>query len=253
VQIVGRLEVTGDPDGSSLHADSIVSRARGMQSDGAGVLELALHSRNWGDEGSGLADIIAAIQTLKLLVAIRTPHFGVLRRAIAAGVNIVDCMDESLIAGVRGLAAAHGTTLVVTARMDGNNRREENPVDRLIAAIDNIARICAQDGLPVGQIIVAVGADRTIPEAEALLSLRSISRIVAAGYRVMVNIDDGKSAVVGQDLRDAATIGASVGVATWAVLQGAQQVRAHDVRTAWRAVTMTNAVLDPTWQPSSCQ
>jgi len=252
VQIVGRLEVTGDPDGRSLHQDAIVSRATGMQCDGAGVLELTLHSRNWGNEGSGLPDIIGALQNLQLCMAIRTPHFGVVRRAIVAGVDIVDCMDESLMARVRGLAATHETTLVVTARMDGNNRREEDSVDRLIAAIDHIARICAQDGLPVGQIIVAVGAGRAIPETEALLSLRSISRIVAGGYRVMVNIDDGESAAFGQDPRDAPTVGASVSVATWAVLQGAQLVRAHDVRTAWRAVTMTNAVLDPTWQPSSC-
>lgn len=250
MQIVGRLEVTVEPDGSSLRADSIVSRAVEMQSDGAGVLELALDSRTWGDDGGGLAEIIAAVQTLRLLVAIRTPHFEVLRRAIVAGVDIVDCMDENLMARVRLLAAAHGTALVVTACVDGKNDREENPVDRLIAAIDNLARTCSKDGLPVGQIIVAIGTDRAIPETEAMLSLRSISRIVAAGYRVMVNIDCGESAVVGQVPGDARTIGVSVGIATWAVLQGAQMVRARDVRTAWRAVTMTNAVLDPAWQPS---
>lgn len=252
VQIVGRLEVIGQLDAGSLQPDAIVSRATAMQCDGAGVLELTLHTRDWGDERSGLSDIIRALQDLQLRVAIRTPHLGVAHRAIVAGVDIVDCMDESVMSRVRGLAAAHGTALVVTPRMGMENRRETDPSDRLLAAIDHIVRACAQDGLQVGQIIVAAGADRAIPQTDALLSLRYFSQIVTGGYRVMVNLDDEESAAVGQEQRDAQTIGANVSVATWAVVQGAQLVRAHDVRTAWRAVTMVSAVLDPTWHPASC-
>jgi dihydropteroate synthase len=250
--VMGILNVTPDSfsdGGEWFESERAIMRAHEMIAEGADIVDVGGESTRPGAEpvpaDEELRRVVPVVEALagSVRVSVDTTKEAVAEAAVHAGATLINDVSATLWpAAARlgvGWVAMHRKGTAATMQRDPHY----DDVAREVAAmlVDRAGRAAAA-GVAEVWIDPGIGFGKTVDHNLRLLG--SLGDLVATGYPVMVGTSrksflgtlartaDGSPAPVGQRLA------ASLATATWAMQQGVQMVRVHDV-----AATVQAAVL----------
>ncbi len=250
--MMGILNVTPDSfsdGGEWFESERAIMRAHEMIAEGADVVDVGGESTRPGAEpvpaDEELRRVVPVVEALagSVRVSVDTTKEAVAEAAVHAGASLINDVSATLWpAAARlgvGWVAMHRKGTAATMQRDPHY----DDVAREVAAmlVDRAGRAAAA-GVAEVWIDPGIGFGKTVDHNLRLLG--SLGDLVATGYPVMVGTSrksflgtlartvDGLPAPVDERLA------ASLATATWAMQQGVQMVRVHDV-----AATVQAAVL----------
>lgn len=253
---MGVLNVTPDSfsdGGSWARPEEAIARGRDLIAEGADVVDVGGESTRPGaepvDEATELARVLPVVEALAPLVrvSIDTTKPAVARAAVAAGATLVNDISASL----HEVAAECGVGWVAMHMQGTPRTMQQAPrYDDVVAEVAAFlgARAEAAEAAGVGEVWLDPGIGFGKSVAHNLALLAGLDRLVALGRPVLVGTSRksfvGRLAAASDARRPGAPIPdpdtlepvavgdrleGSLATATWAVLQGARMVRAHDV------------------------
>ncbi len=263
-RLMGVVNVTPDSfsdGGETETVDAAVARGLTMAAAGADIIDVGGESTRPGalpvepaSEAERVVPVIQALAAEGLLVSVDSRHATVMAEAIAGGARIVNDVtaltgDPDALDVVVGARAS-----VVLMHMQGEprtmqeNPRYANPVHDVAAWLAARVAVCLDAGLDTSCIAVdpGIGFGKTVDHNVALLSAVASLRDLGAALLVGVS----RKSFIAKLSRDAPVkerLGGSVAAALWAVANGADIVRVHDVAATaqafavWRAISGTVA------------
>jgi dihydropteroate synthase len=250
--VMGILNVTPDSfsdGGEWFESERAIMRAHEMIAEGADIVDVGGESTRPGAEpvsaDEELRRVVPVVEALagSVRVSVDTTKEAVAEAAVHAGASLINDVSATLWPA----AARLGVGWVAMHRLGTAATMQRDPhyddVAREVAAmlVDRAGRATAA-GVAEVWIDPGIGFGKTVDHNLRLLG--SVGDLVATGYPVMVGTSrksflgtlartaDGSPAPVGERLA------ASLATATWAMEQGVQMVRVHDV-----AATVQAAVL----------
>lgn len=254
--VMGILNVTPDSfsdGGRYVDVVSAVASARQMTSAGADIIDIGGESTRPGASGISadeeLRRVLPVIEQLPdLLVSVDTTKAVVAERALAAGARIVNDIsafrcDTSMAPVVRDFEAG-----VVLMHMQGTPATmQENPqyggvVREVYDFLAERIEFALASGIKKTQIAVdpGLGFGKSVEHNRQLLV--GLEQFATLGCPILVGAS--RKSFIGQLLnRPVCERGpGSLAVAAWAVMHGAQIVRAHDVAETVDVVRMIAAL-----------
>ena len=254
--VMGILNVTPDSfsdGGRYLAVANAVTRARQMASEGADIIDIGGESTRPGapvvSADEELRRVLPVIEQISdLLVSVDTTKAVVAKRALAAGARIVNDIsalrhDADMVQVVRDFEAG-----VVLMHMQGMPATmQENP--RYVDVVREVREFLAEriefavaSGVKKLQIAVdpGLGFGKTVEHNRQLVA--GLKQFALLGCPIVVGAS--RKSFIGQLLSRTAPerLPGSLAVAAWAVTQGAQIVRAHDVAATVDVVRMLMAL-----------
>ena len=257
---MGILNVTPDSfsDGGRFAGrDSALRQAEAMSRDGAAIIDVGGESTRPGaadvseqEELDRVLPVIeAVVDAVDVPVSIDTSKPAVMRAAVGAGAEMINDIRALREDGALE-AAVELQRPVCLMHMQGQPRtmqREPGYGDVVADVAQFLAervRACAAAGLAEDKIIVdpGFGFGKTTRHNIELLAnlrqLRSVGRPILVGLSRKSTLGE----LTGRDVGD--RLPASIAAAVFAVVEGAQIVRVHDVRETVDAMRVTAAVLE---------
>lgn len=256
--VVGVVNVTPDSfsdGGRYLDPGEAADRARTLVEEGADVLDVGAESTRPGaervpveEEWRRLAPALERIVGLGVPVSVDTRKAEVARRALAAGVSIVN--DVSGLTEDPELAAAAAETgaglVLMHMRGTPSTMQQDTEYEDLIGEVLEALRVsverAAAAGCSAGQLVVDPGIGFGKSARGSLRLLARAGEFERAGAPVMVG--PSRKSFIGETLglpvreRVEATAAACV----MALERGARLFRVHDVRRVRRALDMAAAI-----------
>jgi dihydropteroate synthase len=259
--VVGILNVTPDSfsdGGRYTDLDAAVSRGAEMVAGGADIIDVGGESTRPGaepvPEPEELRRVIPVIEALArevtVPISIDTAKAGVAQAALEAGAVIVN--DVTALRGDRRMAEVVASTEagVVLMHMLGDPRTmQKNPryrdvVAEVGASLLAWAKGAEASGVERERIVIDPGIGFGKNLDHNLLLLRNLPSLTALGYPVLVGPSRKSFIHAALGLPHGERLEATAGAVAWAVAQGAQLVRVHDVTEMVRVVRMTEAIRD---------
>lgn len=261
---MGVLNVTPDSfsdGGRHEDVDSAVAWGRSMIADGAAVIDVGGESTRPGAAPvtveEELRRVVPVVERLapECRVSIDTRHDEVARAAAAAGATLINDVGASLweVAGELGV----GWVAVHMQGQPGTMQRAPTYADVVGEVLDFLverADRAADAGVEEVWIDPGIGFGKTLEHNLQLLA--AVGRFAGTGLPVLVGTSR-KSSMGVLTARSDARVGpevaltavqdrleASLASATWAMVQGARMVRAHDVRSHVRAAMVVGGSID---------
>jgi len=254
--VMGILNVTPDSfsdGGDFFQRERALERALQMVESGADLLDVGGESSRPGSspvpEEEELARVLPVVEYLaprvSVPVSIDTYKSGVARRAIEAGASIVnDVSGLRFDADMAGVAAQAACPVVVmhmrgTPKTMQADTRYGDLVTEVYRSLRESIEIAVAAGVPRDQIVVDPGIGFGKSSEGNLLLLRRLREFASLGCPVMVGAS--RKAFIGHTLGIDAPkerLFGSVAAAALAVWNGADIVRAHDVRETRQAVDL---------------
>lgn len=255
-RVMGVLNVTPDSfsdGGMWLDPGSAIEHGRDMVRAGAAVIDVGGESTRPGatpvDEAEELRRVLPVVEALagETTVSIDTRKATVARAAIAAGATIVNDVSAQLWP----VAAEHGCGwiamhMLADPSVMAQHARYHDVVAEVTAYLVGRAERARRAGVERIWIDPGIGFAKTA--AHNLALLRHLDRLVATGWPVLVGTSR-KSFLgpiglpEGAEARPPAQrLEASIATSTWALLQGADMVRVHDVGPAVMAARLAAGV-----------
>jgi dihydropteroate synthase len=271
IAVMGVLNVTPDSfsDGGRFDRPAAAAaRVQEMLDEGASVIDVGGESTRPGastiDPEEECRRVLPVLEAVAPIVASRgarlsidTRHEATARAAVAAGATLLNDVSASLWPVAADLGVGW-----VAMHMSGDPRtmQQEPRYDDVVDEVRRflVDRATAADAAGVSEIWVdpGIGFGKTTGHNMDLLAHLDV--LVAEGFPVLVGTSRKRftgellarsdGAVGGQGLWDDAVPGqpvdvgervdASLATATWAMVQGARMVRAHDVAVTARAATV---------------
>jgi len=250
--IVGIINMTPDSfAGDGLAGDAGAAEARGHEMRGAGadVLDIGGRSTRPGappvDVEEELRRTIPAIRRLAGIgvpVSVDTFSARVAAAALDAGAAMVN--DVSGLRADPEMASLVSRTGVPVVVMDWDDRRGARDVVQETAAFLS-RRIAAATsaGIAETQIIVDPGYGFGLTLAQNLDMLRRLRELVALGRPILIGTSRKGSIGKILNLPVHDRLEGTVATVVVAIMNGADLVRAHDVRAISRAARMTDAIV----------
>ena len=240
-QVMGIVNVTPDSfsDGGQYYRpEEALRRVRNLVEEGADVIDLGGESTRpeatplgWETEWARLEPVLKllAAEPGAIALSVDTYHVETARRAVEAGVGIVNCVKfESAAAMLELLRARPDLRLVMPCRLaaDGGLAAEAR------RAVDEFGPRLYLDPL------IGFGTTRE----EDLRLLASLPKLAEFG-RVLVGVSRKRlvKKLTGEK-RLGKNLGGSLGLAVWAALNGASAVRVHDVLETAQALRAVAAL-----------
>ena len=256
---MGILTVTPDSfsDGdrySTLAA--ALARARRIEEEGAAVIDVGGESTRPGaapvDEAVEIARVVPVIEGIaaasNIAISIDTSKPAVMAAAIAAGACIVNDVFALRAPGARECAAVSQVG-VCLMHMQGEPRTmQDDPHydDVVVEVCEFLARerdACVAAGIARDAIVLDPGLGFGKGLAHNMTLLRELPRFAALNAPLLVGVS--RKSFIGRILGrpvDERLYG-GLGLAAWAVGQGARIIRTHDVAATRDAIGMVSAVL----------
>ncbi len=257
---MGILNVTPDSfsDGGRFAGrDSALRQAEAMSRDGAAIIDVGGESTRPGatdvseqEELDRVLPVIeAVVDAVDVPVSIDTSKPAVMRAAVGAGAAMINDIRALREDGAL-VAAVELQRPVCLMHMQGQPRtmqRQPGYGDVVAEVAEFLAervRACAAAGLAEDKIIVDPGFGfgktprHNIELLANLRQLRSVGRPILVGLSRKSTLGE----LTGRDVGD--RLPASIAAAVFAVVEGAQIVRVHDVRETVDAMRVTAAVLE---------
>ncbi|MDA0706471.1 MAG: dihydropteroate synthase [Proteobacteria bacterium] len=256
--VMGVLNVTPDSfsdGGRFLSTEQALQQARKMIAYGAAIIDIGGESTRPGaavvDEQLELDRVVPVIEAIsaefEIPISIDSSKPGVMRAAVAAGAVLIN--DVRALQAEGALATAvELQTPVCLMHMQGDPRSmqlEPHYVDVVVEVTQFLAaRVaeCVAAGLKQEMLLVDPGfgfGKTTAQNVELLANLRQLRRI---GCPVLIGISRKSTlgAIAGRDVDD--RLAASIAAAVVAVLQGADIIRAHDVKETVDAIRVARSL-----------
>jgi dihydropteroate synthase len=257
--VMGILNVTPDSfsDGdrySTLAA--ALARARRIEEEGAAVIDVGGESTRPGaapvDEAVEIARVIPVIEGIAaasdIAISIDSSKPAVMAAAIAAGACIVNDVFALRAPGARECAAVSQVG-VCLMHMQGEPRtmQDDPHYDDVVAEVcEFLGRqrdACVAAGIARDAIVLDPGLGFGKGLAHNMTLLRELPRFAALKAPLLVGVS--RKSFIGRILGrpvDERLYG-GLGLAAWAVGQGARIIRTHDVAATRDAIGMVSAVL----------
>jgi len=259
---MGVLNVTPDSfsdGGRFLDPAAAIERGRTMVAEGAEIVDVGGESTRPGAEPVSVDDeldrVLPVIEVLarEVRVSIDTTKPDVARAAVAAGATLVNDISASL----HEVAAETGVGWVAMHMQGSPRTMQDAPhyddvVGEVRSFLADRVRMGRAAGIDEIWVDPGIGFGKTVGHNLALL--RHLDQIVDLGHPVLVGIsrkgflgrllgasDAGlpPGEVTPTDVDD--RLEGSLATATWAMLQGARMVRAHDVLATVQAARVVAA------------
>ncbi|RMF87916.1 MAG: dihydropteroate synthase [Nitrospinota bacterium] len=263
---MGILNVTPDSfyDGGKYQdPEQAVAHGLALAAAGADIIDIGGESTRPGahyiDEEEELRRVMPVIERLvdqvQVPLSVDTRKAGVARRAIAAGVQIVN--DVSALRSDPRLAPliAESGVSVVLMHMQGDPlTMQQNPtytdvVEEILAFFrERIAYALAQ-GISPEQIIIDPGIGFGKRLVHNLEILRHLPRFRQLGFPVMLGHSRKGFMYKALGLPPAERLAPTIAIAVLAMLQGVNILRVHDVKEMVQARNMIAMILDPGRRP----
>lgn len=256
--IMGVLNVTPDSfsDGGRYAAlDAAVDRAQAMVEEGAAIIDVGGESTRPGAPEVSLEEelrrVIPVIEALRerirVPISIDTQKPEVMRAAVQAGAGFINDVNALRADGAVAVAVQAGVPVCIMHMLGepGTMQRApeyQDPVAEVNAFLLARARACETAGMPPQRIVLDPGFGFGKTAGHNLRLLRHLDVLVAEGYPVLVGLS--RKSMIGKilDLEVGQRLPPSLALAVLAVWQGAQLVRAHDIRATAEAIRMCAAV-----------
>lgn len=259
-RIMGILNVTPDSfsDGNSYTTpSSAVDRALEMVDEGADVIDVGGQSSRPGSrpvsEDEELARVIPVIERLRESwqgpISVDTYRAGVAETALAAGASIVNDITaftaEPRIAEVTASAGA----ACVLMHMKGtpadmqSDPRYGDLMGEIAEVLGAAVKRAEEAGIGTDQIAVDPGIGFGKTTEHNLAILRHLPELAVLGMPILVG--PSRKSFIGKvlDLPVEHRLEGTLATAAYAVAQGANILRVHDVRPVVRAVRMIEACM----------
>ena len=253
---MGVLNVTPDSfsdGGRWLDPEAAVAHGRQMVADGADIVDVGGESTRPGarpvPEDEEIRRVVPVVEALagEVVVSVDTRKEAVARAAVAAGASLINDVSATLwpVAADTGAGwvAMH---MPADPEVMQQHARYDDVVAEVTAYLVERAEAATRAG--VGQVWIDPGIGFGKTAAHNLSLLRHLDTLVATGYPVLVGTSrksflghlaatpgpDGSPVPAPPDDR----LEGSVATSTWAVVQGADVVRVHDVRPVHQAIRL---------------
>ncbi|MGH9115435.1 MAG: dihydropteroate synthase [Acidimicrobiales bacterium] len=254
VRVMGVLNVTPDSfsdGGRWLDPDAAVAHGLQLVADGADVVDVGGESTRPGARPVPVEEemrrVLPVVEALAgdVRVSIDTRKEAVARAAVAAGATIINDVSAELWplaaeAGV-GWAATHMPADPSVMQQHAHYR---DVVAEVREYLDARAAVARAGG--VGEIWIDPGIGFAKTARHNLLLLRHLDELVATGWRVLIGTSR-KSFLGGLAPRPDGTVSgpgdrleATVATTTWAIVQGVDMVRVHDVAPVAQAARLAS-------------
>jgi dihydropteroate synthase len=260
VRVMGILNATPDSfydRGRYLGLDRAVARAEAMAEEGADLIDIGGEKAGPGapvsvdDELRRVIPVIEAIRgRIDLPLSIDTFKSQVARRAVEAGVQIVNSIGGFDDPAMRQVAAETGAAIVIMhiqgrPRVHHPDPQYGDVVEDVRTFLRARAEDCEAAGIARSKIVVDPGPGFGKSSAHDLALVSGLDRLTDLGYPVLLAASRKKFIGDLLDLETEERLEGSLAVAVWGVLHGARIIRTHDVRATVRVVRMTEAVMQP--------
>lgn len=200
------------------------------------------------EELDRVVPVVAGIRAQSdVMISVDTTRPQVAAACIAAGADVVNdtfgLRDDAMLEVV----AATGATVVVAHSLAAPHVHLRRPqygdvVAEVAAFLRERVEHAVSRGVARDRIVVDPGHDLNKNTDHSLELTRRLAEITAIGPTlVALSRKDFVGETLGRPADD--RLAGSLAAATWCVAQGAQVIRAHDVRATVDAVRMTEAVL----------
>jgi len=255
--VMGVLNVTPDSfsdGGRYLDPDAALAQAERMAAEGAAIIDIGGESTRPGAAAvAGDEELRRVLPVLELvaarlpvLLSVDTSNPEVIRRASAAGAHLVN--DVRALRSPGALEAVAGSALgVCLMHMQGEpasmqaDPRYHDVVEEVKTFLAERVQTCIAAGIARERLCIDPGFGFGKLLAHNLQLLRDLAQFERLGLPLAVGLSR-KSMVTALGARSHERLAGSLALATIAVLQGAQIVRAHDVAATVDAVRVADAV-----------
>jgi dihydropteroate synthase len=257
---MGILNVTPDSfsdGGRFVDMDAARRQAEAMAEAGAAIIDIGGESTRPGADDVAEAEeldrvipVIEAIRTTTgLPISVDTSKAGVMRAAVAAGAAMIN--DVIALKGSGAIvAAAELKVPVCLMHMQGSPRtmQHDPKYDDVATDVAGFLRArvaaCVAAGIDRELIVVDPGFGFGKTHAHNIELLANLRQLLDLGLPLLVGLSRKSTLgeITGREV--SARMPASIAAATIAVMNGAQIVRAHDVRETVDAVKVAHAVME---------
>lgn len=256
--VMGILNVTPDSfsDGGAWPTPELAfAQAQRMVEQGAAIIDIGGESTRPGSgsvaEQVELDRVIPAIerirQRLECVISIDTMKPAVMRAAVAAGAELINDVNALRADGAVQAAADSGAA-VCLMHMQGQPRTMQaapgyrDVVGEVIGMLAERVLRCREAGIATGKIVIDPGIGFGKSLEHNLQLLANIDQFCALGWPVLIGASRKslfqKLLGLGVEQR----LIPSVTVASLAVTQGVQIIRAHDIAETVQAIRTAHAI-----------
>jgi dihydropteroate synthase len=256
---MGILNLTPDSfsdGGRLLRLDTVVETGRAMLTAGADILDIGGESTRPGaapvspeDERSRILPAIRALASGGAVISVDTRHAGTMEAALDAGACIVnDVTALTHDPRSRGVLAAWGAPVVLMhmrgTPMTMNSLNAYDAIGPEVAAelSEQVAAAMAA-GIAREAIAIDPGVGFAKIGAQNVALLRDLGPLRALGFPLLVGLSrKGFIGALSGEPVPACRLGGSIAGALFALSQGAQILRVHDVAETVQAVRVWQAL-----------
>lgn len=266
VWIMGVLNVTPDSfyeDARSRTVEEAFSRAQRLIQEGADVLDLGGESTRPGAQPVSLSEeldrLLPLVERLhqrwpEVPLSIDTRKAEVARECLQAGAAMINDVSALRHDPEMGAVIASARCPVVLMHMQGNPQTmQENPhyedlVGELKTFFEERCQEALRQGIPENRIILDPGLGFGKTLAHNVTILKHLSALTSLGRPVLVGIS--RKSFIGRLSRQFSEpplppperLEGSLAANLWALDQGAQGLRVHDVEATRRTVAVWQAI-----------
>lgn len=257
---MGVLNVTPDSfsDGGRFSdIDTAKRHAECMAKDGASMIDVGGESTRPGaleisvqQELDRIVPVIEAIRdAVDLPISIDTSNAAVMYAAVAAGANLINDVMALQSPGTLEAAVELGVP-VCLMHMQGRPRtmqtkpHYDDVTNEVKSFLASRAALCIEAGIDRERIAIDPGFGFGKNRAHNVELLANLRQLLDLGLPVLVGLSRKSTLgeLTGQDVEN--RMAGSISAAAIAVMNGAQIVRAHDVRETVDALRIVSAVLE---------
>ncbi len=262
VAVMGVLNVTPDSfsdAGSYFDHALALDRAHQMIAEGAAIIDVGGESTRPGaarvpasEEARRVLPVIEALAPeLDVPISVDTRKSEVARSAVEAGASMInDTGGEDATEDLTDTAAASGPDGVAVVVM--HSRGTAETMTSLTAYDDLVGQVAGFLGRRADSLMAAgVGPDRIVLDpgigfakaaGQSLVLLKRIGELADLGFPLLAGTS--RKSLIGAvlDVPTARRVYGTAATVAWAVAQGVQIVRVHDIGAMTQVVQMTEAI-----------
>lgn len=257
--IMGVVNVTPDSfsDGGRFHnPEKAVGHALAMLDSGADIIDIGGESSRPGSEGVSLDEelkrvlpVIKKLAKENIPISIDTVKSEVARQSLDVGACMVNDISALSVDPEMGKTAAEFGAFLVLMHMRGTpkNMQDDTEYDDIIGEIltylTEAAERAVGEGVAKEKIIIdpGIGFGKSIEGNFTIL--KNLHRFLETGYHLLVGTSRKSFIGKTQDLDIADRLEGSIASALYAILNGADIVRVHDVKETKRALKILERIV----------
>jgi dihydropteroate synthase len=251
--LMGIVNITPDSfsgDGLADHVEEAVARARGMDADGADIIDLGAESTRPGhtpvppdEQLRRLMPVLTELAgTLRAPVSIDTSSAIVARAALEAGAAIVnDIRGLTADPEMARVAAESGAPVVIMH--DVKIREADQLIPSILSELQRRIDLALAAGIPLERIIIDPGFGFGKVGDLNLMLLRRLRELTTLGRPILAGTSRKSMIAHVLDLPAKDRLEGTAATVTLSIANGADIVRVHDVQAMARVARMADAVV----------